>query len=38
MKERDELNDQKLESQKGRLKRVEKNIYEKVENEYSLIL
>lgn len=38
MKERDELNETKIEGMRERLKRVEKNVYEKVEQEYSEII
>ena len=38
MKEREELNDQKMEGMRERLKRVEKNVYERVEQEYSQII
>ena len=38
MKERDELNEEKLESLRERLKRVEKSVYERVEQDYSLLL
>lgn len=38
LKERDELNDQKVENMRERLKRVEKSVYERIESDYSLIL
>lgn len=38
MKEREELNDQKMEGLRERMKRSEKNVYERVEQEYSEIV